>query len=239
MPTLLLTGASRGIGLEFVKQYQADGWRVHACARNPDGAAELRTLAERAAGNVVVHTLDVTDFAAIDALARRLEGTPIDVLINCAGWMGSRSAERGGVSLNQFGNSDYVEWRTMFDLNSFAPMKMAEAFVRHVAASEQRRMVSLTSRMGSIADNTSGGYYAYRASKAALNAVVRSHAIDLAPHGIVATVIHPGWVRTDMGGPKAPLEVDASVRGMRKVIAQLKPEQAGRFWNYDGKEIPW
>lgn len=239
MPTVLLTGASRGIGLEFVRQYAADGWRIHACARDPDSAAGLQALAAQAAGNVIVHALDVSDFAAIDALARRLQGVPVDVLLNCAGWMGSRSADRGGVSVDQFGNSDYAEWDTMFRVNSFAPMKMAEAFVGHVAAGEQRRIVSLTSRMGSIGDNSSGGYYAYRASKAALDAITRSQAIDLAKHGILAVVVHPGWVRTDMGGDKAPLEPATSVRAMRKLIAQLTPEKTGRFWNYDGKELPW
>jgi len=239
MPTVLLTGANRGLGLEFVRQYHADGWRIHACARNPDDATQLQALTGEAAGHISLHALDVTDFPAIDALARRLLGTPIDVLINCAGWMGSRSADRGGVSVQQFGNSDYAEWDRMFRINAWAPMKMVEAFIAHVAAGEQRKIVSLTSLMGSIAQNTSGNSYPYRASKAALNAIVRSLAIDLGKRGIIAVPVNPGWVRTDMGGPRAEIEPATSVSGMRRLIAGLTPEQSGRFWNYDGKELPW
>src|SRR5688572_26736407 len=139
MPTILLTGANRGLGLEFVRQYEADGWRIHACARDPDGAADLKTLAEKAAGRITAHELDVADFAAIDALANRLRGTPIDVLLNCAGWMGTRSFAREGVSVQQFGASDFEEWESVFRVNTFAPMKMAEAFVEHVASGEQKK----------------------------------------------------------------------------------------------------
>ena len=113
---------------------------------------------------------------ALGALANRLRGTPIDVLLNCAGWMGSRSFAREGVSVQQFGNSDFNEWESVFRINTFAPMKMAEAFVEHVIASEQKKIVSLTTIMASIAKNTIGGFYQYRASKAALNAIMRSMA---------------------------------------------------------------
>ncbi|HEU4530785.1 MAG TPA: SDR family oxidoreductase [Steroidobacteraceae bacterium] len=239
MPTILLTGANRGLGLEFVRQYDADGWRIHACARDPESAADLKALAEKAAGRITLHEVDIADFAAIDAVANRLRGTPIDVLLNCAGWMGSRSFAREGVSVQQFGGSDFKEWESVFRVNTFAPMKMAEAFVDHVLAGEQKKIVSLTSIMASIAKNTIGGFYQYRASKAALNAIMRSMAIDLGKRGIVAIPIHPGWVRTDMGGPKADIDAHTSVTGMRKVIAGLTAEQAGRYWTYEGKELPW
>jgi NAD(P)-dependent dehydrogenase (short-subunit alcohol dehydrogenase family) len=239
MPVILLTGANRGLGLEFVRQYDAAGWRIHACARDPERADELKALADKAAGRISVHALDVEDFSAIDALARRLGGTPLDVLINCAGWMGTRSFAREGVSVQQFGNSDFSEWEKVFRINAFAPMKVAEAFVEHVAASEQKKLISLTSVMGSLSRNTIGRFYQYRASKAALNQIIRSLAIDLAPRGIIAIPLHPGWVRTDMGGPKADIDVQTSVRGMRKVIEGLTPEQSGRFWAYDGTEVPW
>jgi NAD(P)-dependent dehydrogenase (short-subunit alcohol dehydrogenase family) len=239
MPTILLTGANRGLGLEFVRQYDADGWRIHACARDPEAAEELKVLAEKAAGRISVHDLDIADFAAIDALANRLRGTPIDVLLNVAGWMGSRSFAREGVSVQQFGSSDFAEWESVFRVNTFAPMKMAEAFVDHVASGEQKKIVSLTTIMASLAKNTIGGFYQYRASKAALNAIMRSMAIDLGKRGIIAIPIHPGWVRTDMGGPKADIDAPTSVAGMRKVIAGLTAEQAGRYWTYEGKELPW
>jgi NAD(P)-dependent dehydrogenase (short-subunit alcohol dehydrogenase family) len=239
MPTILLTGANRGLGLEFVRQYSKEDWRIHACARDPQAATELQGLAQATAGRISVHALDVLDFGAIDALAKRLGGTPIDVLLNVAGWMGSRSFAREGVSVQQFGQSDYAEWETVFRLNAFAPMKMAEAFVEHVAASEQKKIVSLTTIMASKGRNTIGGFYQYRASKAALNAIMKSMAIDLGKRGIIATPLHPGWVRTDMGGPKADIDAPTSVTGMRKVIAGLTLEKAGRFWAYDGTELPW
>ncbi len=232
MPTVLVTGASRGLGLELARQYGAEGWDVLACARAPEKAADLERLAAQSEGRIAVHPLDVTDFAAIDSLARRLEGRAIDVLINCAGTMGSRGSA--------FGSSDFAEWSDIFRLNTFAPLKMAEAFVRHVARSEERKIVSLSTIMASMARNAMGGFYAYRASKAALNAVMVSLSIDLARrHGIVAATLHPGWVRTDMGGPRAEIDPGTSVAGMRRVIASLTKERAGRFWAYDGSELPW
>src|SRR5581483_2636221 len=145
-----------------------------------------------------------------------------------------------GVRGGSFGASDYREWDALFRLNTFAPMKMAEAFVAHVGRSEQRRIVSLSTIMASMARNTLGGFYAYRASKAALNALTVSMALDLGRrHRITACVIHPGWVRTDMGGPRAEIDARTSVQGMRSVIAGLTLERAGRFWSYDGSELPW
>jgi NAD(P)-dependent dehydrogenase (short-subunit alcohol dehydrogenase family) len=232
VPTVLVTGASRGLGLEFARQYGADGWDVLGCTRAPDRADALQALAGDSSGRVAIHALDVTDFGAIDSLARRLQGVPIDVLINNAGTMGSRG---GGL-----GSSDLVEWEHMFRLNAFAPLKMAEAFAGNIARSTQKRLVSLSTVMASMARNNMGGFYAYRASKAALNAIMVSLAIDLGRrHGIVAATLHPGWVRTDMGGPRAEIDPRTSVEGMRRLIAGLVPEKAGRFWAYDGSELPW
>ncbi len=231
MPTVLVTGASRGLGLEFARQYGAEGWEVLACARAPERAEALQALAS-SPGKVAVHALDVTDFGAIDALAGRLQDVPIDLLINNAGTMGSR----GGT----FGSSDFADWDDAFRLNTFAPMKMAEAFAPHVARSADKKIVSISTIMASMARNSMGGFYAYRASKAALNAIMVSLAIDLGRrHGIVAAALHPGWVRTDMGGPRAEIDPRTSVEGMRRVIAGLTREQAGRFWGYDGSELPW
>jgi NAD(P)-dependent dehydrogenase (short-subunit alcohol dehydrogenase family) len=227
MPTVLITGANRGLGLEFARQYAADGWRVIACARRADTPALQALVA--AEPLVSAHALDVTDQAAVDRLAAALSGTPIDVLLNVAGVMGSK----------RFGATDYAEWAQVLAVNVLAPMKMAEAFVEHVAASEEKKIVTLTSRMGSIGDNSSGGYYAYRSAKAAANAVMKSLALDLAGRGIIAVPIHPGWVRTDMGGSSAPLEAPDSVAGMRKVIAGLTPADSGKFLQYEGKELAW
>lgn len=240
MPTILVTGASRGLGLECVRQYVADGWQVLACVRNPSNATELQALATASPALVRVLTLDVEDHAAIDRLADDLKGVAIDVLLNSAGTMGSGSFAKDGLAFGSFGTSDFADWEKVFRLNVIGPMKMSEAFVAHVARSQQKKIVTLTSMLGSVAINRLGGLYAYRASKAAVNAIMKSMAIDLAKsHGIAATALHPGWVRTDLGGPRADIDAPESVAGMRKVIAGLTLETAGRFWVYDGSELPW
>lgn len=239
MPTVLVTGAARGLGLEFVRQYCADGWRIHACARGPQ-AAELAKLAASSSGGLVTtHRLDVADPASIAALASELAGTKIDVLLNNAGTMGAQSFAKGGTTIQRFGQSDYADWEQMFRINTLGPMRMAEAFVEHVAASDRKVIATLTSIVGSIAGNSFGGLYAYRSTKAAANAVMRSMGLDLARHGIVAVPIHPGWARTEMGGPNAPVDPVDAVRGVRAVIEGLTKEKAARFWQFDGAEAAW
>lgn len=240
MPTVLVTGSNRGLGLEFVRQYAADGWHVLACARAPDRAEALHEIAASAGGRVEVHALDVTDHAVVDALAARLAGRPIDVLLNSAGTMGRRNFAKEGLAMDRFGESDFDDWAGIFRVNMMGPMKMAGAFAPHVAASAEKKIVALTSVIGSIASNTIGGLYSYRASKAGLNAIMRSMAIDAGKrYGIIAAPIHPGWVRTELGGPRADLDAPTSVAGVRNVIAGLTKEKAGRFWMYDGTELPW
>jgi len=240
MPTVLVTGAGRGLGLELVRQYAAEGWTVLACARAPAKAAELALLAAGAGGRIELHALDLEDHAAIDALAACLAQRPIDVLLNSAGVMGRGSFGAEGLTFGRFGASDYADWGQVFRVNVMGPMKMSEAFVENVAASSQKKIVALSSIVGSIAGNRAGSLYAYRASKAALNAVMRSLSIDLLKsHGILVTPIHPGWVRTDMGGPRADLDAPQSVRGIRNVIAGLDAGGVGRFWMHDGSELPW
>jgi NAD(P)-dependent dehydrogenase (short-subunit alcohol dehydrogenase family) len=238
MATVLITGASRGLGLEFALQYAADGWQVHACCRNPSAAADLAELAGSARGRVVVHRLDVTDFPAIDALADELSGTSIDLLINNAGryTQGGFAAAR---SEQAFGYSDFDDWERVFRVNVFAPMKMAEAFVDNLGSSEQGKLVTISSGMGSIALNSSGGSYAYRSSKTAVNSVMRSLSLDLAERGILVALLHPGWVSTDMGGPDADISPQVSVAGMRQVIDALQAEDSGCFRDYRGKKLPW
>ena len=226
MPSMLVTGSNRGIGLEFVRQYAAEGWRVHAACRRPEAARELAA----AEGDVAIHRLDVADDRQIAALAEGLGGEAIDVLINNAGVGGPREG---------FGETDTATWLEVFRVNTIAPVHMAERFIEHLMRGRRKLIVGLTSRMGSIADNTGGAYYIYRSSKAALNAAMKSLAIDLAPRGVAAVVFHPGWVKTDMGGPGAQIAPQASVAGMRKKITALGPADSGRFFNYDGGAIPW
>jgi NAD(P)-dependent dehydrogenase (short-subunit alcohol dehydrogenase family) len=229
MAIVLVTGAGRGLGLEFVRQYSAEGWRVLACARTPEKSAALTELARDPSRQIDVHALDVGDFAAIDALAGRLAGTPIDVLLNVAGV--------GGMAV--FGKTNYSTWLDALRINTLSPLKCAESFVQHVADSGQKKIVTLSSILGSVGANASGGMYSYRSSKAALNAVMKSMSIDLKGRGIIAVPLHPGWVRTDMGGPGADIDVHTSVAGMVRVIGGLTPADSGKFFNYAGEQLPW
>ncbi|MEX2643177.1 MAG: SDR family oxidoreductase [Acetobacterales bacterium] len=226
MPTVLVTGANRGLGLEFVRQYAADGWRAHACCRKPDDAAELKAVE----GDVRIHALDVGDFESIQALAGELSGEALDVLLSNAGIYGPSQS---------LGDINYGGWERVLRVNTLAPVFLTEAFLPHLEKGDGKRVALITSQMGSIADNGSGGNYAYRSSKAALNAAGRSLAVDLAPRGIIVLLLHPGWVRTDMGGPNARIAPPESIAGMRKGIADATPGDAGRFWRYNGTEIPW
>ncbi len=178
-----------------------------------------------------MHRLDVTDAGQISALVDTLAGRPVDILLNNAGVMGSRQQLEGPL--------DEKTWLDVFRINTIAPMRLAQALLENVAASEKKIIASMTSRMGSIDDNTSGGHYYYRTSKAALNMATRSLALDLKDRGITAVVLHPGWVKTSMGGASAPLSVEQSVSGLRRVLASLDIARSGRFFAYDGEEIPW
>ncbi len=224
MATVLITGAARGLGLDFTRQYAAKGWKVHACARNPDALKGI-------AGDIHPHRLEVTDYEAVAALAKELSGEAIDVLICNAGIGG----ERGNTPL---GAVDPAAWRQVFEVNALAPLMMAQAFVEHVARSAERKLIAISSILGSIANNA-GGRYIYRASKTALNMEWSCLAKDLAPRGIVCVALHPGWVQTDMGGATATLTIDQSVPPMVDTIAALKPSDNGRYLQYDGTELPW
>ncbi len=232
MPTTLITGANRGLGLEFVNQYATAGWRVHACCRSPAEAKHLNTLASGSDGNITVHALDVADFSGIGRLSKELDGEHIDLLLNNAGIYPDRDS-RG------FGNVDYDDWAQAFRINAMAPLRMVEAFIEHVARSEEKKIALITSKMGSMDDNGSGGCYAYRSSKAALNMVAKSLSIDLAPRGIVVALLHPGWVQTDMGGPNAWITPEQSISGMRHVIERMTATDSGKFYAYDGQQVPW
>jgi NAD(P)-dependent dehydrogenase (short-subunit alcohol dehydrogenase family) len=231
MPTVLITGANRGLGFEFARQYLADGWQVYAACRNPTSASELRRLAGDSGETFRILALDVTDTASVKAAAAELNGKAIDLLINNAGVGGARG--------QTIGNIDYEAWAKVIDVNTMGPLRVSEAFVEHVARSERKLIVTLTSGMGSIGDNTSGGSIAYRSSKAAVNMVMRSLAIDLAPRGITCVVVDPGWVQTDMGGPNATLTPAESVSRLRRLIDTLGPAHSGKFFNHDGREYAW
>jgi NAD(P)-dependent dehydrogenase (short-subunit alcohol dehydrogenase family) len=227
MLTVLISGANRGLGLEFARQYAASRWRVIATARSPEKADALLALGPA----VSVHRLDVADFAAVAALGQALAHESIDVLIANAGVSGPSDLRPETVA------AESEAWARTLRVNAMAPLALAGAFRAQVARSEQRKMVAMTSILGSIGGNSGGGMYAYRSSKAALNAVWRSLAIDYSE--IIAVALHPGWVRTDMGGASAPVAPEASIAGLRRVIAGLGKADSGRFYDYEGKSIPW
>lgn len=226
MPSVVITGANRGLGLALARSFAADGWQVHACCRHPEKAAELRALGE----SVALHRLEATDGLQVSSLARGLAEEPVDLLINNA-------AVRG--RCGDFGAIDYEEWGRAMAINVMAPLRLAEQFVELLAKSQRRLIVNISSLRGSIARNESGGDYLYRSSKAALNMVTRSLARDLAGRGIIVVSAHPGWVQSEMGGEDAPLTPAESASDLRRLFDRLRPEDSGGFFDRDGRAIPW
>ena len=237
MSTILITGANRGLGLEFARQYSNAGWKVLACCRQP--SPELLELANAGTADVHIHELDVADHDSIAALAAELQGEPIDVLLNNAGIYGAVGFADGGIAHQAFGNIDYADWERVLRVNLLGPMKMAETFVDNVARSEQKKIVTVSSMVGSMGLNESGGMYAYRTSKAAVNMLMHSMGIDLKKRGIIAVAVHPGWAKTDMGGENAEIEPEEGVSGLMNVIARLTPNDTGRLTSYDGQVMPY
>jgi len=236
MPTVLITGASRGLGLEFARQYAADGWRVLATARTPATAQSLTEITEKSS-TVHIYGLDVADFAAIDRLAAELGTEKIDLLINNAGVFGPKISEDKD-KRQSLGHIDYDIWQQVLRTNTLAPLKMAEAFLPQIEAGGQKKIVTISSVMGSIAD-AAGGYYAYGSSKAAVNKAMAALAKDVAPMGISVAVFCPGWVKTDLGGSMAALEPEESIAALKGLIAALTPEKPFVFYRYNGDALPW
>ena len=222
--TVLVTGANRGIGLELARQYAAAGWRVIGTARKPGAAEELRSL-----GAGVVQ-LDVTDASSVERMAQELSGTPIDLLINSAGiqplmW-----------TLDEI---DFEAFERALAVNTVGPVRVTRALLPHLRAGGLRTIVNVTTNLSSIEGNTEGGFYGYRESKAGLNMFTKSLAAELGKEGFTCIVLHPGWVKTDLGGPQAPLEVEESVSGMRRVIDGLQPSDNGAFLTWAGERMAW
>ncbi|MCV6590399.1 MAG: SDR family oxidoreductase [Marinobacterium sp.] len=227
---VLITGSSRGLGLELTRQYAEAGWYVHACARRLSKAVKLKALAQLHE-NISLHELDITSDRQIRALAGCLQGQAIDLLINNAGVYGPK-----GLAMDEI---DRETWLNVLNVNTVSPLLVSLALLPNLRAGQLKKLVIISSKMGSQADNSSGGSYIYRSGKSAVNAVGKSLSVDLQPDGIAVAVLHPGWVQTDMGGPAALIKADKSVTGMCKVIDQLTLENSGRFVAFDGVELPW
>lgn len=232
MKRVLITGSNRGLGLEWARQYAAAGWQVVATCRHPADAHSLQELAAHNA-NVTIYKLDVTSPPEIEAVARILHGEPLDLLINNAGVYFEKYTP------DPLGTIHYGDWEETFRVNTLGAARMTEAFRPHLRHGRAPLVVAITSHMGSIAEIGSPGSYAYRSSKAALNAAMKGVALELHGDGIGVLLLHPGWVQTRMGGPGAPLSVEQSVHGMRKRIEQFTLAHSGTFYRYDGSVIPW
>ncbi|KGK42555.1 short-chain dehydrogenase [Nitrincola sp. A-D6] len=228
--TVLITGASRGIGLELAYQYARDGAQVHACARDLLQAEHLQALAAKFPEQIELHYLDVTSDSQIKALDRALGDTSIDVLIHNAGCYGPRRIK--------FGEIDRQIWRQVLEVNTLSPLMLSQALYARVAASQQKTLAMISSKVGSITDNQSGGGYYYRSSKTALNQVVKSLSIDLSGFGVRVIALHPGWVQTAMGGPNALITTEESAKGIIQVIEDKNNYVSGGFYNYNGDPLP-
>ena len=222
--TYLITGANRGIGLELARQIARRGDQVIATARHPDQARELARLKVR------VEPLDVADAASVDALRQRLEGVPIDVLIHNA------AIGNAGPTIDRVEIED-VE-RT-FQVNALGPLRVTQALMAGLEAGRGKTIVGITSGLGSVSENTSGAWGAYRISKAALNQLFRTMAAELRSRGFTCVVISPGWVQTDMGGKGATLTPEESVRSMLRVLDRLTPADTGQFFDHRGRRVAW
>ena len=227
--TVLITGANRGIGLEFVKHYSQHAKRVIACCRQPGNASELQSL-ESSNTNIEIHTLDVTDNKQIEALKLAFSGQAIDLIINNAGIYGPKQNES---------HLDKAIWTQVFEVNVMAPILIARALSKNLELSTNAVVANMSSKMGSISDNGSGGASIYRSSKAALNAATKSFAIDHVSMGITTVLLHPGWVQTDMGGQNALINTQTSIKGLTTVLETADKTKNGVFFNYDGSIIPW
>lgn len=233
MPHVVITGANRGIGLALVKHYLLQSWTVTATYRNAKNSAELIALAQNETALTAVE-LDVTDYPAVNQFAQssfiKNVGS-VNLLINNAGYYGPKGYG--------FGNTDVEEWRKVFEINSIAPLKLVEAFFENLNSGQGKTVACISSKVGSMAENTSGGGYLYRSSKAAVNSVAKSLHNDLHPHGFHVVALHPGWVQTEMGGPNALISTEESAKGLYEVIESIDAEKSGGFYDYQGNAIPW
>jgi NAD(P)-dependent dehydrogenase (short-subunit alcohol dehydrogenase family) len=232
MPNVLITGSSRGLGLEWVRQCAARGWHVIATCRDPDSATDLQALASQHR-DVSVYRLAVTAPNQICDLADSLRDKTLDLLVNNAGVY----FEHWGK--DPIGSIDYEAWQETFRVNTLAQMRIIEAFLSNLSRSAHPLVVAISSNMGSIAGIDTPKDYAYRSSKAALNAAMRGLAHELEPRGIGVLIVHPGWVRTRMGGSSAPISPEESVRGMLLLVDRFESSMSGEFFRYDGTRLPW
>ena len=231
MNNVFITGTNRGLGLELVKQYLNRGEKVFATCRDSSKSVELESLRKSADGNLEIIELNLFSDESINQVSKAIDDQPIDLFINNAGMMGTRNIPLGAVSGSI--------WAEVFRVNTIAPLLLAQALLANIEKGQEKKMIFISSRVGSIQENSGGSMYSYRSSKTALNQVVKSLSVDLFDSNICAVALHPGWVLTDMGGPNALIDVKTSVSGMISVIEKLLLSDTGKFFNYDRSHIYW
>jgi len=236
MPTVFVTGANRGLGYEHVKQYANKGWRVIACAREPDNASDLQKLHAEYGDNFIIEQLDVINHQDIDKLSRKFKDTPIDVLINNAGTTGPLGVP-GAMDYQRIDSMDYDIWRNILEVNLISPFKVATAFHDHIAQSEKKLLIMMSSDLGSVEQNTFGGFYSYRASKASLNIISKGMSVDWKDLTVIA--LAPGWCKTYLGGEEAEVHPDESVENQQEMFERIISNNSGMFLDRFGKEVPW
>ena len=236
MPTVLVTGANRGLGYEHVKQYAQKGWKVIACARNPKKATELDNLKDKYDDNFIIEQLEVIDHPRIEELAEKYSNTSIDILINNAGTTGPLGVP-GAMDYQKIDSMDYEIWRDILEVNLISPFKVATAFHDHIAQSEKKLLIMMSSDLGSVEQNTFGGFYSYRASKAALNIISKGMSVDWQDLTVIA--LAPGWCKTYLGGEEAEIHPDESVKNQQAMFEKIISSNSGMFLDRFGKEVPW
>ncbi len=232
MPGALITGSNRGLGVEWVRQYAQDGWRVYATCRHPAEAKDLNDLAE-SQQSITVHRMDLTSQDDITSVSVELLHEAVDVLINNAGVYLEKYRDIGLRSI------DCEDWEYTFRVNTLGAIRVTGSFIEHIARSRRKLVVVISTHMASIADITAPGDYYYRSTKAALNAAMEGITQELRPRGIGLLILHPGWVKTRMGGEGTSLTPLHSVMGMRRLVDGFTPEDSGRLIKYDGEKMPW
>ncbi|NVJ60433.1 MAG: SDR family oxidoreductase [Gammaproteobacteria bacterium] len=230
MQHLLITGCNRGLGLEFCRQFLEAGWKVTATCREPEHAKSLSELKSKYSA-LSIKQLFLDEPSSFDSFTSELGTQPVDLLINNAGTYGGTP--------QALDNCDPEQWQHTFLVNSISPILLTRAVLENLRLSKDPKVAFLTSKMGSIGDNSSGRSYLYRSSKAALNAAIKSLSIDLREDNIPVIALHPGWVRTDMGGPNGLIDATESITGLRQRIQQLSLSNSGCFVDYAGNAIPW
>jgi len=236
MPTVMVTGANRGIGYEHVAQYAQKKWNVIACARQPEKAIELLQLQDKYGANFIIEELEVTNHKQVDDLSQKHSNTTIDILINNAG-TGGPEGMPGAMDYQKIDNMDYQIWRDILEVNLLAPFKVATSFHKQISISDKKTLIMMSSDLGSVSQNTFGGLYSYRASKSALNIVAKGMSNEW--KDIIVVALAPGWCRTYLGGAEAEIDPMDSVEDQQKMFESLTESDSGKFLDRFGNEVPW